>query len=437
MGDEAVFPYSGERVRYDQNPDCVHCSMTEIDRLVAMLGDDVLRDMVCRLSSERYAFGSLSSALGVPEGQVLRRIKTLQGWGLVRLLRHDSATTIVEAIPGGGAETLRRWAYKYCPQGDACGTPVANSNPKNEKPAARAAGGGAVSAPSGGKPRTKQFFDFMVKREHLRLKKESGADWPWTNDRILKTYKFTNIKREFDRTTRWMRFNWTGPNEGRPDGEVVFNCGLFRYFGTIEFAEAIGWQRQWSPEKIIEVAKDRHEKGQPVFTGAYIIPTLGKKGDKADIVCNSILTSLWNARDKIAATARKTNSWRLTAEQMRNLPGFGGTGFMTKEVLQDVMHTPVLWDAFDRNEWCPAGPGARRGLNRVVGRPVDTNVPDSELVEEMRELLAIAPKYLPESMPELELHDIQFQLCEFDKYERVRRGEGHPKTKYDHTKVHR
>ena len=31
---------------------------------------------------------------------------------------------------------------------------------------------------------------------------------------------------------------------------------------------------------------------------------------------------------------------------------------------------------------------------------------------------------------DIELHDVQFQLCEFDKYERIRRGEGGRKTKY-------
>lgn len=95
----------------------------EFDKLVNLLGDDVLRDMVCRLSYERFTPGRLSSALGMPEGQILRRINTLKGWGLIRLVRRDSATTIVEPLPGDGARTLRRWAHKYCAEGEACGEP--------------------------------------------------------------------------------------------------------------------------------------------------------------------------------------------------------------------------------------------------------------------------------------------------------------------------
>ncbi len=92
--------------------------------MVALLGDDVLRDMVCRLSSERYTPGKLSSAMGIPEGQILRRIKTLRGWGVVRAVRRDSATTIIEPIPGDGTRTLRRWARRYCPTGERCGRPT-------------------------------------------------------------------------------------------------------------------------------------------------------------------------------------------------------------------------------------------------------------------------------------------------------------------------
>lgn len=99
----------------------------EFDRLVALLGDDVLRDMVCRLSSERYTPALLSSALGLPEGQVLRRINTLRGWGLVRMVRRDSLTSVVEPLPGSGTATLRRWADKYCFVGDSCGTRVSAS----------------------------------------------------------------------------------------------------------------------------------------------------------------------------------------------------------------------------------------------------------------------------------------------------------------------
>ena len=275
-----------------------------------------------------------------------------------------------------------------------------------------------------------RFFEFMSKREALRLRKEAGEPWPWSDDEILNTYKFTNVKREHDRTTRWMRECWTKPNEDKSAGEIIFNCALFRYFGTWEFADALGWQRQWNPDRVISVAEDRAKSGLRVFTGAYIIPTLGYRGPKRIAVVRLILTPLWEAREALGRLAVETQSWRAAADSMRRLPGFGGTGFMAKEVLQDAMQTPVLRHAVDRNSWCPAGPGARRGLNRLSGRRLDMAVPEDRLLTEMKMLFEQASERLPPWMPELELHDVQFQLCEFDKYERVRLGEGSPKAKY-------
>ncbi|MEQ9111880.1 MAG: putative DNA base hypermodification protein [Rhodospirillaceae bacterium] len=281
--------------------------------------------------------------------------------------------------------------------------------------------------------RRNEFFDFVKKREALRLVKETGASWPWSDDQILNTYKFTNVKREFDRTTKWMRRFWTLPHHSRPAGEIIFNCGLFRYFGTVELAEAIGWQDKWVVKDISEKISKRVDSGHRVFTGAYIIPTLGKKEPKHIVVVRDILSSLWNNRDQLAEIAEKTQSWKQVGAHLSQLPGYGGTGFMVKELLQDVMQTPVLSNAVDRNTWCPAGPGARRGLNRVFMREFGARAPESKLLDEMINLFESRDSYLPATFPELELHDVQFQLCEFDKYERVRLGQGKPKAKYHYS----
>jgi hypothetical protein len=275
-----------------------------------------------------------------------------------------------------------------------------------------------------------RFLTFVTKREALRLNKEAGKPWPWSDDAILNAYKFTNVKREHDRTTRWMRANWTRPNEGRPTCEIIFNCALFRYFGTTEFAGAVGWQQDFDSDRVARIAADRKRQGLRVFTGAYIIPTLGLRQPKHEIVSRIILASIWSARSELASTALETRSWRAVAQQLRRFPGFGGTGFMAKEVLQDAMQTPVLRDAIDRNTWCPAGPGARRGLNRIHHRPLTQRTSDDIALEEMLKLFEYSQTRLASFMPVLELHDIQFQLCEFDKYERTRLGEGRPKALY-------
>ena len=43
---------------------------------------------------------------------------------------------------------------------------------------------------------------------------------------------------------------------------------------------------------------------------------------------------------------------------------------MSYEVVTDLNYTPVLNNAVDRFSWANAGPGAKRGLNRIWDRPL-------------------------------------------------------------------
>ena len=281
--------------------------------------------------------------------------------------------------------------------------------------------------------RVDEFYNFMIKRETLRLVKEQGGPWPWTNDPILQTYKFTNVKRAHDKTTRWFWENVLDKHHNAPKEELLFNCALFRYFGTIEFSEAIGgWTENWTKHKDIirNIAKERLRQGKKVFTGAYVITNQGIKAPKQDVVIDEFLTPLWHKLPDLVAVANETQSWQAVAIEMMKLKGFGGTGFMTKEVLQDAIHTPVFSTCSDINTYCPVGPGAKRGINRVLGFDKDAKLNNG--LEVMIKLFNERAVFWPEDWVTLELHDIQFQLCEFDKYERVMHGEGRPRSRYKH-----
>jgi hypothetical protein len=123
----------------------------------------------------------------------------------------------------------------------------------------------------------------------------------------------------------------------------------------------------------------------------------------------------------------RPQSWRRVVENMMQVEGFGGTGFSAKEVVLDFLLTPLMCRVSDFDSWCPVGPGACRGLNRLAGRPVQSVPPSNVLMDELRNLFHEAPNFYPQMLAEdrpLALHDIQFQLCEFDKYMRAKEGGG-------------
>lgn len=280
------------------------------------------------------------------------------------------------------------------------------------------------------------FRDYLHERNLIRIRKENGEP-KLTSDPILQKYKFTNILRSNDRTTKWVVENWYTPNRDKHLSVQALNCAIFRYFGCIEFAEAIGYQEEWCPEFLIDTAKTRMANKQKVFTGAYIITNGGIKAPKYEVVVGNYLQPFREQVPTIVQVAQDTNSWEAVSKIMRTIPGMGA--FMTKEILLDMMLTPVLENATDKLTWSPVGPGAIRGLNRLHDRPLEKSVSQDKGLAEMKDLLTLLAAigfeaHMPRIGVDFGITDIQFSLCELDKYLRVKNGEGRPRSKYRPTK---
>jgi hypothetical protein len=282
------------------------------------------------------------------------------------------------------------------------------------------------------------FVYYLNERELIRQKRYAGERGPWTTDPILSRYKFTNILRKYDRTTKWLVRNWYNPNRDKSLEIIALNCAIARYFGSIDFCEAVGFQQSWEPDFLIQSATERLATGKKVFTGAYIITNAGSTDPKQIVVVSQFLTPLRYQLDRLVAIARR-NRWQDVCEFLQGQPGIGP--FMAKEIALDMTLTPVLESATDKLTWSPAGPGAIRGLNRLHGRPLQQSMTQASAQHEMQALLAklqaedAFEDYMPRIGVEYGVTDVQFSLCELDKYLRVQNGEGRPRSGYDWRKA--
>jgi len=286
-----------------------------------------------------------------------------------------------------------------------------------------------------------QFFAFMRERQSIFLKKEQGLERPWTDDSILNKYKFTNVFREQDRTTKWFRENVRDPLRNSP--EVFLATAMFRMFNRIEIGQAI-WTRMYSAwndfcltgnGKVLEEnIRSKYPNG-PWVTGAYLITS--KKGmDKLTGIC-SILEEFYHEKYP-GWDPDEDIGWEDLAEEMLGLRGevgledvwnwlkgvpYFGT-FHSHEMVQDLRYTSLLDQAPDINTWTNPGPGCKRGLNRIKRIDINTPIKMNDAIAAMRELLEISNNHWPNNYPALELHQIEFQLCEYDKYLRVLESDG-------------
>lgn len=301
-----------------------------------------------------------------------------------------------------------------------------------------------------------RFFAYARERHAIYLRRMVRHEpQPWTDDVILAKYRFTNVYRELDRTTLWCRQYVRDPLATKP--ELLLAVVLFRWFNRISTGETLFCQtslltKRTAFEQMLGLL-DKGRGGEmamhplrsalrmqppPHVTGSYTINTPGGMS-KTD----GVLAQLAAFCDR---------DWRTRAEQMM-VPQFNHTiegtciwleeslgmgGFMAYEVACDLRYTPLLAGAADANTWANTGPGAARGVRRVIDGvseidDVRRSVPKARALTAMQTLLAWSrdPLHWPRDWSAWEMREVEHTLCEFDKYERVRLGQGRPRGVFD------
>ena len=274
-----------------------------------------------------------------------------------------------------------------------------------------------------------RYCYWQIERENIRLQKEvSQLPPPWTSDSILREYKFCQVFREDDRTTRWFKTHIREPMKNSPD--VLMATVIFRWFNWIPTGRTLikhDLLKNWNRKKAIEEIT----KQPKWITGAYIIKTPNGM-DKVTGVAECV-SHMWQDREYLAKEIFKTKSLEDTWTLLRDYPYMGP--FMAYEVVTDLRHTYLLEDAKDVLTWGNAGPGAMRGLNRLTGRELGYSKRSHDWVGEMQELYKIVQTRLPTHILQrndmkYEMREIEGGLCEFDKYSRIYKGEGRTRSIY-------
>lgn len=274
--------------------------------------------------------------------------------------------------------------------------------------------------------RVKELFAFIRDRHDIYERRTAGLPKPWTRDKILQTYRFCNVYRELDKVTVWIRENWRDPHRDEPS--VWFAMVVARLLNQPTTLQAVGYPTPFKPVQMLKILQCRKAAGELVFNAAYIVSTNGRTMPKDVYVVEQVLAPLWAARKQApqGATLQEFHAW------LQTFQGMGS--FMAAQVVADVKFTDLLKDAPDWWTWAAPGPGSMRGLNRVCGYPADKSWKDGQVnhwFSTLQKLQSeIEPLIAKAKMPRLSAQDTQNCLCEFDKYERVRTGEGRPKQLY-------
>lgn len=301
-----------------------------------------------------------------------------------------------------------------------------------------------------------RFLHWIHERHTIHLRRKAGEKAPWTDDPVLQNNFFTNPYRENDKTTIWFRDNFR--DQYANSLSVVFGTIAFRWFNYIptgeillgkdskvyanNTAKALGWGSMknllldWDGDE----CERRLSNAGKFITGAYIIKVYNAMPKLQGIrLC---LDTVWLDRHRLledihpsrrayksASVSQRSMEW--VSKRLTRYLFLGG--FMAYEISCDLRYTDVLRNAADINTWCNPGPGAARGMTRIMGIPLkDKKVPaPRNFLKLCNDLLYLTNQCLHSSMSKFEMREIEHSLCEFDKYERCRTGEGKSKRNFN------
>lgn len=265
---------------------------------------------------------------------------------------------------------------------------------------------------------------FFEERNRIWMLRHLQKPWPWTKDEILQKYKFCNVYRELDRTTVWLRKNWYDTNAADP--HLWFAATVARHVNLLETLEEIGYPVPWSPEKFRAVIDRRMADSRRSYSAAYMIRADNAR-PKHVYLAEDVFSPLWAARRELGYRSGEL----LVDFHARLLDCHGLGSFMAGQIIADAKFCGDMLGAPDWWTFSVPGPGSLRGLNRVLDRdprsPWEPGEWGTRLTVVTQLLNAVAGK---NTWPRVSAQDAQNTLCEWDKYERTRLGQGRPKQNY-------
>ena len=314
-----------------------------------------------------------------------------------------------------------------------------------------------------------EFFGWINERHKIYECRATGESRPWTRDVILRDFKFTNVFRELDRGTKYLR----KMTDSLPDfvgndklsiqqayeleilntvlyrminwWETFYECGFVGVEWATE-AKLAHVAREFSPAEHFEEwcvkARAREARGDKVFTSAHM--TVGAAGQSK---LDTVIDTVWSVLKDLQAHAEELhsiNSIEGFAVYIQEQKWFGVGPFINYEISSDLRWSALRYGDGSYPEdvltWANIGPGCKRGLQRL-GLPIE--------LDSLRQLHAVAPEFLKkhvlkhypvkkphgtlvaEAWPPFELREIEHSLCEFDKYSRALHNTGTPKEKFN------
>lgn len=255
---------------------------------------------------------------------------------------------------------------------------------------------------------------WINEREAMRRRKESGQPYPYSKDPVMAHTRFTNVRREDDKVTKYLANSWWRKEWS---DDMPYRMTVARFVNYIPSLEEITHL-----DYVEDVLVGRLDNGDKAWGSAYTITTCGRPMGKEEYLCTHILPQVaaLGPLPCSVQTLKACHNWLMQVD------GLGS--FLAAQIVADLKNTPgsPLANAPDWHTWSAHGPGSLKGLSWFYGRKIGTR----EYDDAIRTAWACIKPQLPVELQDLHMQDVQNVFCEVSKFARIRENRGVARNKY-------
>jgi hypothetical protein len=267
------------------------------------------------------------------------------------------------------------------------------------------------------------YWYLAAERQRIFLRRVAGEPGPWTDDPILREYKFCNSYRASDRVSQFLIRDVIYGSDVASD-DLLMRIVLFRLFSKVETWRAL--EDELGPltratlrgRRLAETLARLQDAG-PIYTSAFILCANKAFGFERKYLNHLELVRTMFRRGALPLAIARARSLRDLYTALLAYPLLGP--FMSYQLAIDINYSPLT--DFSEDDFTVAGPGAERGIRKVFpgARRRDFAPIIHWMAAHQQEEAARLGIELPTLFDRpLQAIDCQNLFCELDKYARVR-----------------
>ncbi len=267
------------------------------------------------------------------------------------------------------------------------------------------------------------FWKFAAERQEIFFRKLQGTRGPWTDDPILKKYKFTNAYRASDRVSQYLIKKVIYEGEQSPQ-EVFFRIILFKTFNKIETWELLIKKigvisyHEYDFDLYDRALCQSIKQGKPIYSAAYIMPPGRGAFGHLKKHRNHLKVLELMMKDELPKQIIELKRMQQLFELLRSYPTIGN--FLAYQYAIDINYSELT--NFSEMEFVMPGPGAKNGIRKCfsdLGGLNEIDIIQFMAVRQEEEFGRLNIDFKSLWGRKLQLIDCQNLFCEVDKYTRI------------------